>query len=648
MRLIPLTRRGAFSLAGAMALPQGTRARPGPGRFVAIAYHEIGEDGAGRHYSLSESQFVQHLSFLRHDGWHFASVNELLAARDGRRPLPDKTVLLSFDDGYDDYYTRVFPLLRAFNAPGVFALVTSWMETPPGGTFDYGGQATPRSALMTWAQAREMQASGLCEFASHSHDLHHGVPANPQGNVQPAAVTRIWDARTGTYETDAAWTRRIEGDLARASSIIGSRLGRRPRVMVWPYGRYNLEAVSIARRLGMPVAMTLDPEPARTDRLGAVGRLLTMGDPRVGDLARLMRFDEPVRERVLHVDLDAVHDEDAAQAARNLDALIERVASLGPSHVYLQAFADPDGDGVADAMYFPNRHLPMRADLFNRVAWQLSSRAGVKVFAWMPVLGFRLGTEADLVLSTRSGAPAIDPDQYRRLSPFSARARGWILDLYDDLAKHASFAGIVFHDDAFLTDYEDANPDALAAYRAAGLPGDVAALRADREVRARWTALKTRALIDLTLAAADHARRWRAPLETARNMYAEPVLNPAAEDWFAQSLPAFLAAYDRTAIMAMPYMEQARDPDAFLRRLYARVAAEPGGVAKTVFELQAADWRHRPARPVPAATLRAQLRLLQRLGAHHMGWYPDDFVRGLPEASVVRDAINARSFPYRR
>ena len=45
-------------------------------------------------------------------------------------------------------------------------------------------------------------------------------------------------------------------------------------------------------------------------------------------------------------------------------------------------------DGVAEALYFPKRHLPMRADLFNRVAWQLMARAGVKVFAWMPVLAF--------------------------------------------------------------------------------------------------------------------------------------------------------------------------------------------------------------------------------------------------------------------
>lgn len=646
MRILPLTRRGMLSLPAALALPRGTAAQPGPGRFAAIAYHEVGTDGRDRHYSISESMLVQHLSFLRQDGWHFVGIDALLAARNGRRPLPDKALLLSFDDGYEDYATRVFPLLRAFDAPGVFALVTSWMETPAGGSFDYGGTPMPRRSLMSWPQARQMQASGLCEFASHSHDLHRGVPANPQGNVQPATVTRIWDG--ARYETDAAWQRRIETDLARASGILARELGRRPRCMVWPYGRYNMEAVGIARRLGMPVAMTLDPEPTGPGELDRVGRLLAMSDPAVRDIARALRFDAPVRERVLHVDLDHVHDEDPTQAARNLDALIERVARLGPSHVYLQAFADPDGNGVAEALYFPNRHLPMRADLFNRVAWQLSSRAGVKVFAWMPVLAFAIGGNDDLVLSVRHGAPAPDAEQYRRLSPFSPRARAMVGEIYEDLAKHAAFAGLLFHDDAFLSDFEDANPAALAAYRAAGLPGDVAAIRADAAAMTRWTALKTRALIDFTAELTQRARRWRTPLATARNLYAEPVLNPAAETWFAQSLPAFLAAYDRAAVMAMPYMEQARDPDDFLRRLHARVAAEPQGIAKTVFELQAADWRSRPARPVPARTLRAQLRLLQRLGAHHMGWYPDDFVRGLPEADVVQDAISARSFPFRR
>lgn len=118
---------------------------------------------------------------------------------------------------------------------------------------------------------------------------------------------------------------------------------------------------------------------------------MLFNNPDVRDLAGELRRDLS-RDglRAIQIDLDYVYDPDPTQLARNLDILVQRVKDIGPSHVFLQAFADPDGDGAADALYFPNRHLPMRADLFGRVAWRLRTRAGVRVFAWLPVLGFHL------------------------------------------------------------------------------------------------------------------------------------------------------------------------------------------------------------------------------------------------------------------
>ena len=64
------------------------------------------------------------------------------------------------------------------------------------------------------------------------------------------------------------------------------------------------------------------------------------------------------------MDLDYVYSADAGEQERNLSALLDRIQAIRPTTVYLQAYADPDGDGEADALYFPNRTLPMRADLF--------------------------------------------------------------------------------------------------------------------------------------------------------------------------------------------------------------------------------------------------------------------------------------------
>jgi len=54
--------------------------------------------------------------------------------------------------------------------------------------------------LLNWDQVREMVQSGLVEIASHSYDLHKGITANPQGNTQAAAVTRLYDDPMMVYE----------------------------------------------------------------------------------------------------------------------------------------------------------------------------------------------------------------------------------------------------------------------------------------------------------------------------------------------------------------------------------------------------------------------------------------------------------------
>ena len=79
---------------------------------------------------------------------------------------------------------------------------------------------------------------------------------------------------------------------------------------------------------------------------------------------------------MVHVDLDYVYDANKAQQAKNLDKLIERISRYGVTTVYLQAFSDPDGDGVADALYFPNKYLPVRDDIFWPNCLQLQTARG--------------------------------------------------------------------------------------------------------------------------------------------------------------------------------------------------------------------------------------------------------------------------------
>ncbi|PTW85963.1 poly-beta-1,6-N-acetyl-D-glucosamine N-deacetylase PgaB [Achromobacter mucicolens] len=626
------------------------------GQFLALAYHDVEDDDPDQAFlSVRTDRLAEQLAWLRANGYQAVSVDQILAARQGGKPLPDRAVLLSFDDGYRSFHTRVLPILKAYGWPALLAPVGTWMDTPSNRPVDFGGSPEARKRFLNWDEIREISRSGLVEIAAHTDASHYGALANPQGNTEPAAAIRAYDARTGQYETEAQFNARMGRDVAAITDKIRAATGKKPRVWVWPYGAEGGSTLRIAAENGYEMALTLEDGPGQLARLMSTPRMLLASDPALKSFANSVAgMEADPFMRVAHIDLDYVYDPDPEQTDRNLGVLVQRILDMQINTVFLQAYSDPQGDGLVKSLYFPNRWLPMRADLFNRAAWQLHNRANVMVYAWMPVLAFDMDPSLPRVArwDPDTGQSAPDAGQYRRLSPFDATVRARIGDVYEDLARYAIFDGLLFHDDALLSDFEDASPGALAAYRAAGLPDRIADLRADPDTMQRWTRYKSRYLVDFTTALAEKVRAVRGPqIKTARNLYAQPILNPDSETWFAQNLDDFLAAYDWTAPMAMPLMENVTPgkENAWLDELVDAVARRPGALSRTVFELQSRDWRTGPDRPeatpVDTVVLAGWMRRLQLRGARSFGYYPDDFSQDQPRLQDIRPAISEAWYP---
>jgi len=160
--------------------------------FIVLNYHDIEDHPAEQYISdavtLSSQQLARQFDWLAAHDYHVVSLDDIVQAHAGQKNLPDKAILLTFDDGYLSMYTRVFPLLKLYHYPAVIGLVTSWMETPADQSITYGDTHLERQKMLNWNQVREMAASGLVEIASHSHDLHHNLLGSPQGSRLPAAV----------------------------------------------------------------------------------------------------------------------------------------------------------------------------------------------------------------------------------------------------------------------------------------------------------------------------------------------------------------------------------------------------------------------------------------------------------------------------
>ncbi len=592
--------------------------------LIVLAYHDVRDDvglQADRDPdATSTDHLLSHFDWLKANDYNIVSLQQVVDASHGGAALPPNAVLLTFDDGLESFYTRAYPLLRAYNYPAVAAIVGSWIDLPAGKRMPYNGSDCDRDCFLTWDQVTEMHTSGLVEFASHSWGMHEGTNGNPQGNLLPAAASLRYDDKAHVYEDEAQYRARVGADLQHSADEIAEHTGVRPRAVAWPYGAYTRVGREVAAEHGMPVTFSLGDRLPTLEVGKTIPRLLVSGNITANRLGWLMRhLDRIEPTRAVQVDLDYVYDPDPAQQDRNLSKLLDRIKRLHPSQVWLQAYADPDGDGVADAVYFPNRHLPMRADLFSRVSWQLRTRAGVRVYAWMPVLAFRFPDGKNL--PSLAGEPKPGGDHFR-LAPYDPKVRAMIGDVYEDLAMHADTAGVLFSDDAYIRDTDNLGPWAK-----------------------NTPAQNTQALIDFTLELSQRMQKWRPQLRTARNLYALPILQPNAEGWTAQSLPAFLKAYDMTAVMAMPQLDQQSDRIGWYKHLAAQVAAVPNGFERTLFEFATQDWRTH--KPIEDRDLALRMRTMQAAGAWHIGYYPDDFLHDHPDLETIRPYISASDYPYR-
>lgn len=94
-------------------------------RFRIIMYHYVRELPNTRYpgiKGLLTTQFHAQVRFLKDSGFHFLSMNDVLEAAHGGKALPENGILLTFDDGYIDHYTNVFPVLDEYNIPGFFSM----------------------------------------------------------------------------------------------------------------------------------------------------------------------------------------------------------------------------------------------------------------------------------------------------------------------------------------------------------------------------------------------------------------------------------------------------------------------------------------------------------------------------------------------
>lgn len=612
--------------------------------FLVLCYHDVPKRASVLE-DVPRGVFVKQLEYLKTHGYAVVSPDDILAAQKGLRPLPDKAVLLTFDDAYRSFYDFVYPVLRLYGYPAVLSIVTSWIGQ--------GSDYVKDKELMSWDQIKEVAGSDLVFVASHSHDLHKGVIANPQGNEEAAGSAFIYAAGDDNYETEERFRKRVAFDLQQSRKTLKAKTGKKTRIMTWPYGQYNRPAMDEAKQLGFELMLTLAPGAASLHALDMAGRNIITRQMELEDFASKMKeqFSHVERKRIraVQIDLDAIVDPASYERSdANLGLLIERLVAAGVNTVFLQGFCDREGSGNIGSLYYRNATLPAISDFLGHVTNRIRIQ-GMEVYIWMPVLSYELPdralNESLKVRELTEAGSVVTTSWYRRLSPFDARSLDTVKTLYRDLAAHVRFDGILFQDDAYLAENDDYHPAALDLLKQRYGPDfDQRSLKEDRFKR-EWSQIKTTTVNRFIEALEAEVRYFRPEAKFARNIYSEAVLNPASEEWLAQNFDDYVKHYDYTVIMAYSRMEKVDGMKNIKRWFFALVdeAIERHALDKVVFKVQSFDWSK--GAWIPEKELVQELRYLLSRGVSHIAYYPDNVFENRPRIEEMVPVISAREFP---
>ena len=183
--------------------------------YHSVMPHHPGQTAEQRALDVDDSVFVAQLRYLADNGYHVVSFAALVDALEGRDtlPLPNRAVVITFDDGWENQYSHAFPILRRFGVTATFFVFT----TPIG----------KDKKLMTWEQLRELQAAGMT-IGSH----------------------------TRTHPVLPDYHAALHNEVAMSRADIAEHLGRAPDFFAYPFGEWDAECAAWARTAGYRAART--------------------------------------------------------------------------------------------------------------------------------------------------------------------------------------------------------------------------------------------------------------------------------------------------------------------------------------------------------------------------------------------------------
>ncbi|GFZ89808.1 polysaccharide deacetylase [Paenibacillus marchantiophytorum] len=226
---------------------------------AVLVYHHIDDQVQGP-VTISTKLFEKQMEAMLRQGYRFITMDQFKKFMSEKADVPDNAVLVTFDDGYESFYTKAFPILKKMRIPAVNFVITKGLEDPKGTLL----------ASLSRDEIKQMRKefSGV-DFQLHSDQMH----AMKDG--KPLLSNKI--TTNGVTETDNDFKQRVINDTRKCMTKIRDINGAKSvDSYAYPFGSFDDQTISFLHEAGVKFAFTtkagmtnVETDPMQVPRINA-------------------------------------------------------------------------------------------------------------------------------------------------------------------------------------------------------------------------------------------------------------------------------------------------------------------------------------------------------------------------------------------
>lgn len=221
-----------------------------------IMYHSLLKDPArAGDYVVSPDVFKSDMNYLTENGYTTVFVRDVLNYKENGTPLPEKPIIVTFDDGYYNVMEYAFPFMLENNIKGVINIVGAYSERSA-----EDGDRNPAYSYLTWEDISELDKSGVFEIGNHTYDMHSLIGRK--------GCRRLYSENAEEYRAA------LFEDTGRLQDILEEKSGVRPVTFAYPFGFISDESADILEEIGFKALLTCYEKPNYVSRGESGGCLM--------------------------------------------------------------------------------------------------------------------------------------------------------------------------------------------------------------------------------------------------------------------------------------------------------------------------------------------------------------------------------------